>query len=232
VTCDHMDKTFYLRFGKRSFDLIAASSGLVLLLPVLVPVALAVKLSSRGPILFRQVRVGQFGRPFRILKFRSMRIAGEPGSQLTASGDRRITRVGGLLRRTKIDELPQLFNVVMGDMSLVGPRPEVPEFTSQYTKEQRVVLCARPGVTGSSVNIYEEELLAGRNDKEQFYIACVLPGKLEVDLEYCRNITFATDLHILHRTFAKLLLRVYELTKRGPQTRPTTFKVQTSKKSS
>jgi lipopolysaccharide/colanic/teichoic acid biosynthesis glycosyltransferase len=232
MTCDHMDQTFYLRFGKRSFDLIAAGSGLILLFPVLVPVALAVKLSSRGPVLFRQVRVGQFGRSFRIFKFRSMRIASEPGSQLTASGDPRITRVGSWLRRTKIDELPQLFNVVLGDMSLVGPRPEVPEFTSQYTQEQHAVLCARPGVTGSSVNIYEEELLAGRNDKEQFYIASILPAKLEVDLEYCRNITFRTDLHILYRTFAKLLLRVYELTVRVPQTRPTAFEVQTSKKSS
>jgi lipopolysaccharide/colanic/teichoic acid biosynthesis glycosyltransferase len=225
-----MKKSFYVRMGKRCFDFVAAAIGILILSPFLIPVAIAVKLSSRGPVFFRQIRVGQFGRPFQMFKFRSMRTRNKPGSQLTASGDPRITPVGAWLRRTKIDELPQLFNVVLGDMSLVGPRPEVPEFTSHYTEEQSRVLECRPGITGPSANVYEEELLAGQEDKENFYITTVLPAKLEIDLGYCQSVAFGTDLHILFQTFAKLLIRVHGPYKQVSHPSQTTFEVGASKK--
>src|SRR5215468_9350977 len=125
-----MKTSFYQHTGKRILDVAAAACGVVFLLPLLAFVAAAVRLSSAGPIFFRQLRVGKLGKPFLILKFRTMRARSEADSQLTASGDPRITRIGAWLRRTKIDELPQLINVLRGEMSLVGPRPEVPEFVS------------------------------------------------------------------------------------------------------
>jgi len=223
-------ESLYVRFGKRFFDMVAASFGILLLLPFLALVALAVKLSSRGPVLFRQTRVGQFGRLFQILKLRSMRTGSESGSQLTASGDARVTPLGSWLRRTKIDELPQLFNVVVGDMSLVGPRPEVPEFTSYYTEEQRKVLQVRPGITAPGTSMCEEELLAGRADKESFYISTVLPAKLESDLDYCLSIKFRTDLHILFQTLAKLLIRLYEPYKKISHSSFTSFETRADRK--
>lgn len=209
-----MTKSLYVRMGKRCFDTIVAGFGVLVLSPFLVLVAIAVKLSSPGPVFFRQTRVGQFGRPFQMFKFRSMKASGQPGSRLTAIGDSRVTPLGAWLRRTKIDELPQLLNVVLGDMSLVGPRPEVPEFTVFYTKKQNRILECRPGITGPSINIYEEELLAEQVDKEKFYIAAILPAKLKIDLSYCQNIAFKTDLYILYQTFAKLLIRIYGAEKR------------------
>jgi lipopolysaccharide/colanic/teichoic acid biosynthesis glycosyltransferase len=205
-----MTPSLYLRFGKRGFDLIAAGIGVLLLLPVLAVIGLAVRLTSRGPILFRQIRVGQFGEPFELLKFRSMHVGSEKGSQLTAVGDPRITPLGSWLRRTKADELPQLWNVVRGDMSLIGPRPEVPRFVAQYNDRQRAVLKARPGITGPEINVYEEQLLARQADKEQFYLNTLLPAKLETDLAYVREIRFSSDLGVLLQTFKKLLMRVHD----------------------
>lgn len=222
--------SFYLRSGKRAFDLIAAGLGMMLLLPFLAAIGLAVRLTSRGPMLFRQIRVGQFGKPFELLKFRSMRVGSEKGSQLTAAGDLRITPWGIWLRRTKIDELPQLWNVVRGDMSLVGPRPEVPLFVAQYNDRQLTVLNARPGVTGPKINIYEEELLAGQVDKEQFYLNTLLAAKLETDLAYVREIRFSSDLDILLQTFKKLLFRVHEPYKGSGQTKATGLEIQSSGK--
>ncbi len=212
-----MKQSFYLRFGKRFFDLAVAATGLILILPLLLAAGLAVKLSSRGTVFFRQNRVGQFGRPFQMFKFRSMRVGGEAGSRLTAYGDPRITPLGAWLRWTKIDELPQLINVVLGDMSLVGPRPEVPEFVNHYTQEQRKVLEVRPGVTGPSANVHEEKLLSSCEDKEEFYVTEVLPGKLDIDLCYCGNITFRTDLATLLQTFAKLSTRLNKKYESIPQ---------------
>jgi len=211
-----LNESFYIRFGKRWFDGVASALGLIVLSPFLVVTAIAVKLDSPGPAFFLQTRVGQFGKLFSMFKFRSMKTGGEAGSKLTPSADPRITRLGAWLRRTKIDELPQLFNVVLGDMSLVGPRPEVPDFVAHYTKAQRAVLNARPGITGPSANVYEEELLASQQDKEYFYITTVLPAKLEIDLRYCEKIAFLSDLETLYQTFAKLLTRVYELSKHIP----------------
>jgi nucleoside-diphosphate-sugar epimerase len=140
----------------------------------------------------------------------------DTGSQLTAAGDPRITPMGAWLRRTKLDELPQVFNVLLGHMSLVGPRPEVPKFVSHYTEKQRRVLDVRPGITGPSVIVHEEKLLAAQEDKENFYLTTVMPAKLEIDLDYCENISFKTDLHILYQTFVTLLTKIDELDKGSP----------------
>lgn len=204
--------SFYSRFGKRCFDFIVAATGILVLLPFLVLIALAVRLSSRGPMLFRQTRVGRFGTSFQLLKFRSMRVGSEQGSPLTAAGDPRITRLGAWLRRSKLDELPQLWNVVRGDMSLVGPRPEVSTFVARYNQRQRRLLSLRPGITGPEINVNEEALLATQEDedKEQFYLKSVMPAKLDKDLAYLEKVDFSTDLAILFQTFKKLLINVHE----------------------
>jgi lipopolysaccharide/colanic/teichoic acid biosynthesis glycosyltransferase len=222
--------SFYLRFGKRAFDLTASAVGILLLLPILAAIGLAVRLTSRGPVLFRQIRVGQFGKPFELLKFRSMRVGSEKGSQLTAVGDPRITPLGVWLRRTKVDELPQLWNVVRGDMSIVGPRPEVPRFVAQYSDRQRSVLNARPGITGPKINVFEEELLARQVDKQQFYLNTLLPAKLETDLAYVSEICFFTDLDVLLQTFKKLLSRVHEPYKVPGQATASSLEAQSSDK--
>ena len=164
---------------------------------------LLIKLSSPGPIFFRQIRTGLEGEPFRLFKFRSM-ICGPsaPESLLTASGDPRITKVGNWLRRGKIDELPQLINVVLGQMSLVGPRPEVPLYTDRYTREQRRILDVAPGITGlASIAFSSEELLlAGQKDKERFYVTTLMPLKINIELQYFRHISLWSDLRILLQT--------------------------------
>ena len=202
--------SFYPIAGKRIFDIAASAIGLVLLSPLLAIVAVAVRLSSPGPAIFRQIRTGQYGRRFSILKFRSMRSASaEGGSLLTAAGDPRITPLGHWLRKTKIDELPQLWNVLAGDMSLVGPRPEVPLYTSQYNPSQKRVLEVKPGITSPQINFDEEALMASRSDKEEFYLAEILPAKLESDLAYCENIRFLADVKILFFTVSQLFLRPF-----------------------
>jgi len=205
-----MSHSFYTKFGKRLFDTLASACGLIVLSPLLVLVAVAVRLSSPGPAIFRQLRTGRFEKPFQILKFRSMRPApAGKGALLTAAGDPRITPLGFWLRKTKIDELPQLFNVLGGDMSLIGPRPEVPVYTSQYTARQKRVLLARPGITSPQINFDEEALMASRPNREEFYLSEILPAKLECDLAYCDKIRFFTDLKILVATVAQLFLRPF-----------------------
>lgn len=205
-----MTSTFYTRFGKRLLDLLLSFIGVVVLSPFLLLVAAAVKFSSRGPALFRQIRTGQFQKPFHILKFRTMRHSAS-GSLLTAAGDSRITPLGRWLRKTKIDELPQLFNVLVGDMSLVGPRPEVVFYTSKYTEVQRKVFAARPGITGPSIIMDEEELMAAQEDKEAFYLSTILPAKLKIDLAYCENIRFTADLRMLFATFRRMALKLVSI---------------------
>ena len=199
------NSSFYIRFGKRCFDTALSFIGLLLLSPLLLLIAIAVRLTSPGTALFSQVRTGQFEKPFRILKFRTMSKA-PPGSGplITASGDPRITPLGRWLRKTKLDELPQLFNVLAGHMSLIGPRPEVPFYTSRYTEQQKEVLSARPGITGPSINFNEEEILSGRADREHFYFSAVMPAKLEIHRAYCANVRFTEDLRILFLTLAGL----------------------------
>ncbi|HET8924046.1 MAG TPA: sugar transferase [Candidatus Acidoferrum sp.] len=205
-----MTETFYKRFGKRWLDIVCSFAGLIVLSPIFLLVALAVKLTSNGPIFFRQTRVGQFGDLFRILKFRTMRVENAVGASLiTASGDPRITPVGRFLRKTKIDELPQLMNVLLGEMSLVGPRPEVSKYVAIYSESQRLVLLIQPGITGLAAmnNAQEDELLAAQQDKERFYRAVLLPAKVAIDMAYCKNVRFTEDLRIIFATFVKIFRR-------------------------
>ncbi|HSR30410.1 MAG TPA: polysaccharide biosynthesis protein [Anaerolineae bacterium] len=192
----------------RLFDLAASLVGLILLSPVLLLVAVFIKLDSAGPVLYRAQRVGQEGRPFLLFKFRTMvSRADQKGPAITVADDQRVTRVGRLLRRTKLDELPQFINVVRGDMCLVGPRPEDPRYVALYTPEQRRVLTARPGITSQASIRYchEEELLSGA-DWEQVYVEQVMQHKLQIELDYMDRRTVATDLSVLLQTALVLFL--------------------------
>ena len=188
---------------KRLVDFLIAAVGLLVLLPFLLLVALFIKLDSPGPIFFRQDRVGLKGRTFRILKFRSMvNGAYKMGSRLTTKRDPRVTRVGQMLRWFKIDELPQLLNVLLGEMSLIGPRPEDPHFVRYYTKAQRAVLTVRPGMVGPSQILGRDELESypeGLKDTESYYVEHILPEKLDRDLDYVQRATFWGDMGLLAR---------------------------------
>lgn len=192
--------------AKRAFDLLLSALGLLLLAPVLLLIALWVKLDSPGPVFFRQERVGRFGRPFFIHKFRTMRVD-NAGLQITVGVDPRITRAGRVLRAAKLDELPQLWDVLRGAMSLVGPRPEVPRYVALYTPEQRKVLDVRPGITGMASIDYidENEILARSSDPERTYIEEILPAKLALDLRYVQERSLALDLRILLITVRRVL---------------------------
>ena len=193
---------------RRAADIIVSLLMLVVLAPLLLALVVAVRLSSPGPILFRQERVGRGGKPFRLLKFRSMRVGGG-GPEVTAGNDTRITPVGAFMRQWKLDELPQFFNVLMGEMALVGPRPEVPRYVSRYTPEQMQVLSVKPGITGRTQLEYrhEEKLLAGRDDVEHVYLTEIMPAKLAIDLEYVRTRTLLGDLSLLARTVGAIVKR-------------------------
>jgi lipopolysaccharide/colanic/teichoic acid biosynthesis glycosyltransferase len=194
--------------AKRAFDLVVGGALVVASAPIQAVLAAAVRASSPGPVLHRARRVGRGGVPFEILKFRTMVVgAASAGPGITAGGDPRVTRVGRLLRRTKLDELPQLWNVVRGDMSLVGPRPEDPRYVARYTPEQRRVLEVRPGITGLASVEYrnEEAVLAAAADLEQAYVDEVMPAKLVLDLCYVDRRSFALDLRILARTALALV---------------------------
>ncbi len=195
---------------KRFFDLLAAALALLLLSPLLLAVALWIKLDSPGPVFFRQERVGRHGVPFRIHKFRSMR-SGAAGLQLTVGEDPRITRAGRRLRRTRLDELPQLIDVLKGDMSLVGPRPEVPRYVAHYPPALRErALAVRPGITdpASLAHLDEAALLAAAADPEREYIERILPAKLQAAADYAERASLATDLGVLWRTVRILFGRV------------------------
>ena len=195
---------------KRAFDFFFALAGLLFLSPLLLLLAIAVKLSSRGSVFFRQQRVGQGGRPFFILKFRSMVVNAEKlGLSVTRDGDPRITAMGRFLRKTKMDELPQLWNVLVGDMSFVGPRPEVPRYVAQYTAEQERVLALKPGITDLATLEFrnEEELLRTADDTEQFYLAYCVPRKIELNLAYARTANVWEDFKIILRTLLRLVAR-------------------------
>jgi lipopolysaccharide/colanic/teichoic acid biosynthesis glycosyltransferase len=190
--------------GKRVFDLVFAAVAIVVLLVPMVLLAMWIRLDSPGPALFRQKRVGLHGREFAILKFRTMRaMAGPSDLQVTVGADARITRAGKFLRKFKIDELPQFLNVVLGDMSIVGPRPEVPRYVALYPPAVReTVLSVRPGITDLASIAYrsEAELLARSTDPEKTYIEEVMPAKLELYLQYVRQRSFLGDLAIIGRT--------------------------------
>ncbi len=186
---------------KRVLDIVAAAGGLVILTPVLLLVAAVIVCDDRFPVLFRQWRVGKNGRLFQLLKFRSMG-ANLPGSEITARRDARVTRVGKVLRRLKLDELPQLWNVIKGEMSLIGPRPEVPAFVDFSNPVWNAVVRTRPGITDLASLVYrnEEELLEGRENPEIYYREVVLPAKLELNLYYLQNSSFWLDLKLLMLT--------------------------------
>lgn len=187
--------------SKRLFDLIVATAGLLALWPLFVAVALIIKIDSPGPVFFRQERVGRGFSTFTMLKFRTM-ATGADGPLLTAGEDPRITRVGHVLRRTKIDELPQLINVVKGEMSLVGPRPEVPRYVHMFRHEYESILRCRPGLTDPASLEYRDEaaVLAAADDPEQLYIAEVLPHKLALSRTYAEESSLWLDLRIILRT--------------------------------
>jgi lipopolysaccharide/colanic/teichoic acid biosynthesis glycosyltransferase len=192
-----------MRRGKRIFDLVCAIPGTALLLPVFLLLALAIKLEGRGPVFFRQDRVGRGGRLFRIWKFRTMVVGAERfGGPLTVGDDHRITRVGRWLRRFKLDELPQLFNVGRGEMSLVGPRPEVPKYVSLYTTTQRKVLELTPGITDPASVAFREEsnLLAKASDPERAYVSVIMPAKIQLNLEYAARATVWRDFVVVLQT--------------------------------
>ncbi len=187
--------------GYRLLDAACALSGLIVLSPALVAIAAIILLCGGRPLLFRQVRVGRGGLPFVIYKFRTMR-NGVPGSSITAQGDLRVTRFGFLLRKLKLDELPQLFNVLRGDMSLIGPRPELPGFVRRDDPVWQALLAARPGITDLASLVYrdEEQLMGGAADPEAYYRAWILPDKLALNLEYLKARTLWSDLKLLALT--------------------------------
>jgi lipopolysaccharide/colanic/teichoic acid biosynthesis glycosyltransferase len=196
---------------KRGFDIVVAFVLLVVGLVIFLAVAGMVKLDSKGPVFYRGVRVGRDGRLFRILKFRTMRPDAERlGGSSIAHGDPRVTRMGTILRRYKLDELPQLWNVLCGEMSLVGPRPEVQRFVDLYTEEERAILTVRPGLTdwASLWNIDEGAVLEGSADPDQAYCELIRPKKLQLQLAYVRQAGFRTDLGILFQTIGAVLFRL------------------------
>jgi len=197
--------------AKRAFDVLVSLCAIVLLAPLLIALAAWVKIDSKGPALFRQKRVGRHGVPFEILKFRTMRAdASVEGPLITVGNDSRITRAGAILRRYKLDELPQFFNVLRGEMSVVGPRPEVPRYVALYTERQKAaVLSVRPGVTDAASLAFrnESDLLATADDPESFYTQVILPAKLAQAEAYVATHSLGGDIRIVLRTVAMLAVR-------------------------
>lgn len=189
---------------KRLLDLVIAVPGIIMASPVIAGAAVAVKLDSKGSVFYRGPRVGRGGRQFHIVKLRSMVSGAESaGSAVTSAGDPRVTRLGRFLRRTKLDELPQLWNVIRGDMSLVGPRPEHPDYVRLYTPEQRRVLNVRPGITSAtSLSFHDEERILAEHGGASAYAESILPRKLAMDLQYVDDHSIGGDLRIIGRTLA------------------------------
>lgn len=193
---------------KRLFDIFASGCGLLVISPILLIVAVWIKLDSRGPVFYRQVRVGYKNKDFRIFKFRSMRLGADKGSLVTIGGrDPRITRSGYFIRKYKLDELPQLINVFVGDMSLVGPRPEVRHYVDYWTPEQMHVLDVRPGITDpASIKFRNENELMGQADNpEEYYINVIMQEKIKLYLEYVENTCFWYDLKLIFKTFKVII---------------------------
>lgn len=192
---------------KRLFDIVFSFIGLLLLLPLFLLVAILIKIDSRGPIFFKQQRIGRNFAPFAINKFRTMKIdADGNGLQITVGGDKRITRIGKILRKSKIDELPQLLNVLIGDMSIVGSRPEMPKYVEFYKTDYKDILSKRPGITDiASVTFRDEEsVLKDKDDPEWYYKFVLLPRKIELAQKYTKQATFFSDLKIILMTFYRL----------------------------
>ena len=189
---------------KRAFDIIASGLGLIVLSPLFIVLAIWIKLDSKGPVFYRQVRVGYKNKDFRIFKFRSMRVGADKGSLVTIGGhDPRVTRSGYFIRKFKFDELPQLINVFLGDMSLVGPRPEVRHYVDYWTPEQMHVLDVRPGITDpASIKFRNEnELMEQAEDPDKYYIEVIMQEKIKLYLEYVEKHSFLYDIGLIFKTF-------------------------------
>ncbi|KDE63998.1 glycosyl transferase [Fusobacterium necrophorum BFTR-1] len=192
---------------KRTFDVICSGIGILFLLPFFLLISICIKLDSKGPVIFKQIRITKNGKKFYIYKFRTMKMNTESQGQLTIGKDNRITRVGAFLRKTKLDELAQLFNVFLGDMSIVGPRPEVPKYVALYTEKQKEILKVKAGITDYA-SIYfskENELLEGKENPEQYYIHEIMPKKIKLNKKYIQEISLMTDIKIIILTIFKIL---------------------------
>jgi lipopolysaccharide/colanic/teichoic acid biosynthesis glycosyltransferase len=196
---------------KRLFDILFSSIGLLLLQPLFVIIAIMIKVDSTGPIFFRQGRVGKNFRRFMIYKFRTMVLDAEKkGLRITSGGDNRITKVGRILRKFKIDELPQLYNVLKGDMSLVGPRPEVIRYVEWYKEDYERILSVRPGITDISSMTFrnEESILQGVDDPERYYVHVLLPEKMRLAREYIQKVSFFYDVKLIFKTLHKVIFQL------------------------
>lgn len=194
--------------AKRAMDIVLSACALAILWPLLLLIALAIWIDDPGPVFYRQVRVGRNGKTFRIFKFRSMVMdADKKGLAITVGRDSRITRVGTVLRKTKLDELAQLLNVFLGQMSFVGPRPEVPKYVELYTPYQRQVLLVRPGITDYASIAYrnENDLLAGAPNPEAMYIEQIMPDKIELNMKYLREISPLADIRLILKTIVAVI---------------------------
>ena len=192
---------------KRIFDITLSLFGLIILLPFMLIIAILIKFDSKGSIFFKQIRVTKGGREFKILKYRTMRAGSDKYSQITVGKDERITKIGSFLRKYKLDEIPQLINVLIGDMSLVGPRPEVPKYVALYTDEQKEILKVKAGITDyASIEFSDEnDLLASEEDPEKAYIEKIMPKKIELNKKYILEISILTDIKIILLTIKKIL---------------------------
>ncbi|MEL6301953.1 MAG: sugar transferase [Pseudomonadota bacterium] len=200
------------RFGllaKRCVDILLATVGIVVLSPLLLGVAIAIRLTSKGPVFYRGIRSGRFGRKFRVFKFRTMiENAEQVGGPSTGQNDPRVTRVGGFLRKFKIDELPNLINVLRGEMSIVGPRPEVPRYTDQYVGEEKIILSVRPGITDlSSIEFIDLASHIGAEDVDATFEREVLPRKNALRVRYVKTRTFWGDIKIIYMTLLRMVRR-------------------------
>jgi len=192
---------------KRLFDILFSILGTIILSPFLLIISIVILLTSKGGILYSQIRIGKDSKPFKLFKFRTMRMGSDKNIRITIGNrDSRITGVGYFLRKYKLDELPQLFNVLIGDMSFVGPRPEVPEYVALYDKEQKIVLSIKPGITDFASIVYsgENELLANAKNPEELYIKRIMPAKLKLNMRYIKEMSLATDVKIIFKTIAKI----------------------------
>ena len=195
---------------KRLFDIFASGLGLIVLSPLFAVLAVWIKADSRGPVFYRQTRVGRNNRDFRLYKFRSMRVGSDKKGLITVGGhDPRVTRSGYYIRKYKLDEFPQLINVFTGDMSLVGPRPEVRKYVDMYTPEQMRVLTVRPGITSLASIRYrnENDILAAAEDPDRCYIEQVMPDNLAIDLEYVDRASLWNDILLIFSTFREIIVR-------------------------
>jgi lipopolysaccharide/colanic/teichoic acid biosynthesis glycosyltransferase len=206
---DRIKKLKFQLTLKRIFDICFSLAGLAFLLPVFLLLAILIKVNSKGPVLFKQIRVGRKGKLFYIFKFRTMVVnAEQKGMQITVGQDPRITKTGNFLRKHKIDELPQLINVLIGDMSLVGPRPEVPKYVELYDEVEKNVLKVRPGITDyASLEYFDEsKILAQSKEPEKTYIEEIMKKKLMLNLVYLRNISLWTDVKLIIKTIGKIIV--------------------------